>query len=316
MSGDRTSALRFSLCITRSFALPHLTLDFDVMIKKGSKLEIPWSWVAAASLTVGLGALTTLAVIVSIKDVDTLSTVALALAVIAFAAQLVLALWQGFATQNQTMQMERVNSETQSLLSEVRLTTNGLSNTQSGQFDRLLTSILAVVPSAVHNVSLKNRVDAGELARDLTTAIRRAAIAELQTSGSGSWTPKVSDQWATSESLISFYNSYPGEDEGKTLIAKVSSLNPLLMAFLGQVAGEEINRIRFGLPLEYKIREGAVFTAALVRKGLAEYCPPPLSAPDDGSTWARLTSRGRDLIRVVVAPPPCPPWVATYMQEV
>jgi len=68
---------------------------------------------------ISLASLGTLAVITSVKNVDELSTVALALAVVSFAAQLIVTLAQGQTSA-------QVNRETMAALTEMRATTNSL----------------------------------------------------------------------------------------------------------------------------------------------------------------------------------------------
>ncbi|MEU7570495.1 hypothetical protein [Micromonospora sp. NPDC049240] len=96
----------------------------------------------------------TLAVIVSIKDVDVLSTIALALAVLAFAAQLIVSLAQAQGSAQQLSQTERINSQTQSTLAEVRSTAHALLTNQSDQFNKVLAAALrTVTESAVREVA-------------------------------------------------------------------------------------------------------------------------------------------------------------------
>lgn len=57
-------------------------------------LKVPWNGLAVALSAVAISCLGALIVVASVKDVDVLSTVALALAVLAFAAQLVISLGQ------------------------------------------------------------------------------------------------------------------------------------------------------------------------------------------------------------------------------
>jgi hypothetical protein len=287
------------------------------MAESDSNVEIPWLWVAAGSSTISLGALTTLVIIASVQKVDTLSTVALALAVIAFTAQLGLALWQGLLAQAQAVQAERFNSETKAILAELRTSARHLSRTQSGQFDRLLESVLTVVPAAVQTVTFggaRKDVPPSELARDITTAIKRAAVAEIQQVEAGEKSRGRAEQ-GIHESLMDFYNTYPEEKKGRELVTKLRSLDPLLAAFLGEIAADEISRIRFGLPLPFRIAEGGVLTEALVKAGIAVYCDPPTTVDTDDCRWVVLTEYGRDLIRVVVAPAPSPPWLGESVRE-
>ncbi|MGY4900428.1 hypothetical protein ACWEEK_33255 [Micromonospora aurantiaca (nom. illeg.)] len=105
-------------------------------------LQVPWSWLSLGLLTVTIMSLGTLSVVVGIKDVDILSTIALALAVLAFAAQLIVSLAQAQGSAQQLTQTERVNSETRSALAEVKSTANALLTNQSDQFNQVLSALL------------------------------------------------------------------------------------------------------------------------------------------------------------------------------
>lgn len=105
-------------------------------------LHVPWSWLSLGMLVLTITSLGVLSVIVGIKDVDILSTVALALAVLAFAAQLIVSLAQAQGSAQQLNQTERVNSETRSALAEVKSTANALLTNQSDQFNKVLSALL------------------------------------------------------------------------------------------------------------------------------------------------------------------------------
>lgn len=107
-------------------------------------LTVRWSVVALAMGILALGALGTLTAIVSIKDVDTLSTVALALAVVSFAAQLIV-------TMAQAHQSAQVNGETRAALGEMRANTDSLLSNQTDQYDMLLRALVGKAPAVVED---------------------------------------------------------------------------------------------------------------------------------------------------------------------
>ncbi|MCZ8380359.1 hypothetical protein O6P37_15935 [Mycobacterium sp. CPCC 205372] len=104
-------------------------------------LRIAWPIVVIILGILTITALGTLVTIVTIHDVDILSTVALALAVVSFAAQLIV-------TLAQAQQSARLTGETMAALSEMRATTASLLSNQSGQFDRLLDVVAARAATA------------------------------------------------------------------------------------------------------------------------------------------------------------------------
>ena len=95
-----------------------------------------------------------LAVTVAVKQVDILSTVALVLAILAFISQLVISIAQSQSSQQQLLQSERVNTDTQALLSTVQATVDSLLVTSKEQFALVLKSALdREVPAALHEAA-------------------------------------------------------------------------------------------------------------------------------------------------------------------
>lgn len=96
---------------------------------------IPWQRVAFASGLVAVAALATLVVVTAVKQSDLLSTVALALAILAFAAQLAIAIVQSQAAVEQRGRLEQINGDTRALLADIRATTSGVLTTVQTHFE-------------------------------------------------------------------------------------------------------------------------------------------------------------------------------------
>lgn len=119
----------------------------DYQGPQATGLNVPWPGLSVVLGIITLTALGTLAVITSVKDVDTLSTVALALAVLSFAAQLIVTMAQG-------QQSAQLSAETKTALAEMRATTSSLLTNQREQFDRVLSFAFAnAIPAAVQDVA-------------------------------------------------------------------------------------------------------------------------------------------------------------------
>ena len=102
--------------------------------------------IAISSGIVSLGCITTLIIIATVSSADALSTIGMALAIIAFVAQLIQMVGQTILTNHQYEQTVKVNTETHTLLAEIRLSTGTLIDRRDNQFERLLET---VVPAAV-----------------------------------------------------------------------------------------------------------------------------------------------------------------------
>jgi len=141
---------------------------FDIHMTKSANAEdaqglvLPWPALSIALLTLTLGSLGTLAVVVSVKDADILSTVALALAVLAFAAQLIVTLAQG-------QQASQLNADMKESLSAMRSTTGALLTNQREQFDRVLQAALRqAIPAALEDLGDASDGDDDEAGQDDT----------------------------------------------------------------------------------------------------------------------------------------------------
>jgi hypothetical protein len=111
---------------------------------------IPWQRIAFASGLVAVASLATLVVVTAVRESDVLSTVALALAILAFAAQLAIAIVQSQAAIEQRGRLEEINGDTRALLADISATTGGVLNTLQSQFERVLRHALGeAIPEAV-----------------------------------------------------------------------------------------------------------------------------------------------------------------------
>lgn len=82
------------------------------------------------------------------------STIALALAILSFSAQLIIALAQAYNGVLQVSQADRVNADTRSSLAEIRATSSALLSNQSEQFSKVLQAALnTAIPAAVEDIS-------------------------------------------------------------------------------------------------------------------------------------------------------------------
>jgi hypothetical protein len=130
-----------------------------------------WGWLATGLAIFSAACLATLIVVVAVKNIDTLSTVALALAVLAFSAQLIVTLVQG-------QQFGQLNADTKSALTEIRATTSSLLTNQRELVNRVLEyafhAFQTAVPAAVEDVTgdEQQSTDQSERAAELESALQ------------------------------------------------------------------------------------------------------------------------------------------------
>ncbi|MFI6760598.1 hypothetical protein ACIBF5_15830 [Micromonospora sp. NPDC050417] len=145
-----------------------------------ANLTVHWKWVSLTLAIIALTAIGVLSVIVGTNDVDTLSTIALALAVLAFAAQLIVSLAQGMAGAQQLAQAERVNADTQAALAALRATSDAMLATQREHFGQVLQAALnRAVPAAVNDLAANKAGRVGEKATEQTEELQEAILARL-----------------------------------------------------------------------------------------------------------------------------------------
>ena len=103
---------------------------------------LPWRTLALTSLIVALAFGATLVIIVSVKDVDTLSTVALTLAVLAFVVQIIVFVIQIAASNEQLRKSQELHSQMMSTLAQLQERTQGTQQSVERMNTRLLDAAL------------------------------------------------------------------------------------------------------------------------------------------------------------------------------
>lgn len=148
---------------------------------RSTGFSVPWGALSIGLATIAIGSLGTLVVIASIKDVDALSTVALALAVLAFAAQLIVSLAQANAGAQQISQAERINAATQSALADLRATSKSQLENQKEIFAQVLRAALPAVAQEISDEAIasdehETKFDVAAIESRLESAINRALV--------------------------------------------------------------------------------------------------------------------------------------------
>jgi hypothetical protein len=105
-------------------------------------IRLPLSALALGSGVVALASLGTLITVVAIKDVDALSTVALALAIIAFVVQLIVFVFQGIEANRQSHDNQELHSRLMTVVSQIEERTQGTQKSLDNMNDRLLEALI------------------------------------------------------------------------------------------------------------------------------------------------------------------------------
>jgi hypothetical protein len=120
-----------------------------------SDLKLPWRTVALASVAtavcIGTGSLAALVIVASEHGAEGLSTVALALAVLAFTSQLIVFVVQGLATSKQTSRSEEIYARINGLLEGLKGTTNATQATMERHMGILLKAAVGEAAQVVES---------------------------------------------------------------------------------------------------------------------------------------------------------------------
>jgi hypothetical protein len=277
-------------------------------------LNIGWRVLAVGLSVFSVACLVAVVVVATIKAADTLSTVALALAVISFAAQLIVTLVQA-------QQAARLNADTASALTEIRTTSASLAATQSGQFETVLQAFIQQARTAYENVaadagsdvvasgvatgeandgqvSLGTDADepkdfASRFAAALGTAIAQAAAqqaAQAQALGQGQSSP-VRISLAEWRKLL---QTYPSREEGEPVVGTLRGLSGGAMARLAEMVSASLNSLRADRAATYQGTPGQQAenpeNQRLIDAGLIE--PVAAASTATGRVLYRFTPNG------------------------
>jgi hypothetical protein len=211
---------------------------------------VPWNWLSGALAILTIGAVTALSIVATVQEVDGLSTVALAVAVVALIAQLVIALAQAISGAQQTAQAERVNADTQSGLASIRAASDALLTTQREQFSEVLRAALArAVPEAVDDALSEEESASGGVDVDqsrLEEAVLQRLTAELNIARGPATqaAPTMSAPQPTAAARV--MTTYPTEERGRDLAAIVDQLGPWEGLLFARYARSAIDRAERG----------------------------------------------------------------------
>jgi hypothetical protein len=287
-----------------------------------SGLHIRWGVLTLSLAIFASACLGTLAVVASVQQADALSTVALALAVLAFAAQLIVSMLQSSAGAQQVAQTERVNSATQAALADIRATSTSLLSNQRELFTEVLQAALKEkIPSVAREVAEDSEGDisseysiSDELEKKLSDAIDKA-FSQL----TRNYRPPSSSQTKPSHPLYASLRSFPSEEDGRKAFALLNTLTPWEAQRLGDFGHRFLDQTRERRLSRLTIiqKEDAPLGPAV--QGLANKGIISITKDSKLNTDARylikLTDRGVDVARFTTAVGRLPDWLAKMVHE-
>ena len=194
-------------------------------------LVLPWGWLSIGLAVVAIAALGTLAVVSKKQSADSLSTIALALAILSFSAQLIVTLAQSYNGSLQLAQADQVNADTKSSLAAIRATSDALLSNQRDQFGQVLHAALrSAVPAAVEDVSNADASKDGELSsaesEERVAALEDRLLVRLDEALKERSPRQVQVTPSPKNEKYRTLRTYPPEQRGKELLRILRNLTP------------------------------------------------------------------------------------------
>jgi hypothetical protein len=277
--------------------------------RDGDSVRVSLAAIAIGAGAVAAGAITALVVIAAVRKVETLTTVALALAIVAFVTQILLFIAQTWSSGH-------LNAETMGFLSELRTRSQGTEALLNKQIDKLTDDLMAR-GAAARKETRDPELTRERVRRDVAAALGSSELTAMSQEGAFRRHPLNPRNLPRPqlEPLAELVATFPTEDEARALL-------PILRALSPSAVGE---LMRFGRDLQdvYMQESGVPGFPAdepsseqqkeLLDKGLLEDITSlgqgnPLG---DGKPWLVLTEKGRDVARLGVGRGPIP----TYLRS-
>jgi hypothetical protein len=297
-------------------------LDGDVRASDpdnaSARLSVAWSRVAIGLAVIATASLAALVIVATIQHADALSTVALALAVVSFAAQLIISLAQGQAGARQLIDVERVNADTRVALSELKATSDALVETQKGQYSEVLAIALrTAVPAAIQDVS--DDQDPNAVNPEFPYAeLEAQLIQRIGTELAAASRPTLLQRQLSP--VIVKMTRFPSEARGLDLFQILDALSPLSVVSFSRRAGRALSRLREGGTLGHWTRLGAsqnlsTSTTEQLEAGLITVDAAKAGQTRDGMRWIELTPLGIELAALVLSSGRRPDWLVRFREE-
>lgn len=248
-----------------------------------------------------LGALTIAAlgtlVVVTMTESEALSTVALVLAILSFAAQLIVTASQSAASNEQYRQMTRLYEQSNSVLEKIRSQSDALLVNQKDQFNKVLDHVLtpSVIRSAVgdlagddEGVGLSPDTDDNEQGSSEAFSAEHVARVLREEVSKALASPSARPAGRPSERDFA---TFPDEELGKEVLSKFEALSDRAKSFIRRMAETD--------------NEGRLRPHRLARRrypGRLSDLPPHLTELAEAGFISVEPARSRDRDMTIVAP--------------
>jgi hypothetical protein len=260
--------------------------------------------VASASFGVAVIALAALAVVASIKNANTLSTVALSLALMSFVLQILIFVVQTYAINNQMLDAQRLYGEMRDALADIKARAEGTQSVVERVSDRLLEAALGKAAAESRDAV---DVTSPEFARRVREVLRGA---EEGSDTTDAYPPSTRDPAA-----YEMMRTWPTGDAAQEAAGIASGLGETARGLLARFAIDELKSQRPGAQLGPGLYSGrSPGIEELTEGDLLEVVPGYVG--EEGDLLRRLTPAGRHVARLFTANPPPPPELQAFYEGV
>lgn len=276
-----------------------MAFEFEERARNASHpgfIQLPLNVIAVGALAVALTCLATLVVVASIHDVDTLSTVALALAVIAFVAQLIVFVVQTNASNSQMLNSRALHAELLRLLGRMDERARGTDAAVTTINERLLEAALGKVMPFSDDPGVEG-LEIKRLARDV------AEVLDSSAHDRATRVPRTEreadENRYNDEAIVRMLRTFPGPAESEAAVKGLEALEPTSRELLKRFAEDEIETRGPNSTMGPGLGHHWPGSDGLLRAGLIERDP-------EGFSLNVLTPKGRDTARLLTALGPWP----------
>ncbi len=270
-----------------------------------ASVSVRWSVIAGGCAVVAVAAITGLVILAAVKKVDTLSAIALSLAIVAFMTQIMVFIAQTWSTS-------QLNAETRSFLAELRTRSQGTESLLNKQVDKLTDDLMGRAAAARKQAS--SPVEARALVRrDVERALSGSGpVADATTMVDNfrqhQYSARQMDP-AETERIAKRLTTFPPVDEAQPLRETFSRLPPPAVGQLARFARDayEVFHERTGVPGFPAAGGPTTAQKPLIDAGLLEDITKRagVTNPLGGNMpWLKLTDKGLEVARLLLSNDP------------
>lgn len=250
-----------------------------------SHLSISWRLVSYSVALIAISLAATLVVVVAAKNSDMLATVALALAILAFVAQLLIYIADSAGEMRHMQQSLALNRETSNLLAEIKTRSISSESILKEQFDTVLKHALRQEINLIPGPHPRAGDD--EIRGGIQRSTRDVGLIFAETI-------RGAFRSGRDDPMLNHMLTYPPSEESDERVWKLARLSPLALAWFAATAELEITNRRIGIePIGMSLARSTPWTDELEKAGLVRKY-----TDKDGIGRAQLTDAGRDSVRV------------------